>query len=185
MGCEIQHWKLDGGLMVTQNSQNNRWQIIEETAPSGVTNVVHTGTEAYDWILAEYAEVETSSSGYVTIRIGQTAIPTYRLNTYIVLNNAIRNVLDNADIYQQGIAPQTTDRRHAILIANMGRKFDNASALMKIPFSGGGWTDTTNRIGGTNGYLVGYQQPITAIQYLSSAGNLQGAGAVIRTWGYR
>ena len=171
--------------MVVQNAQNNRWTVIAETNPSGVTNVVHTGTTDFDWLFAEYYDLETSSAGFIFIRIGQEATPVYRSNFYISHGTGNVQYFSNTVIYPEATTTLAVDRRAGVLIPNMSRKITDNSSLMKTPFSGGGWSTAASYVGSVNGVSNTTKEPITAIRYATSAGNLQGTGAVIRTWGYR
>lgn len=171
---------------MTQNAPGNQWVIIQETNPSGVTSVTHTGCDDYDWIMAEYFNIETSSAAYVYLQIGQTATPTYRNWFGIQHQSGITQNFNTAPIYPAGTITGTTiDRYASVMIANMGRNYTDGAEI-QIPFYGGGVNGTTSStISSSNGALLGSREPITTISYYASAGNLQGTGATIRTWGYR
>ena len=71
------------------------------------------------------------------------------------------------------------------MIINPGRNYTDTGTTIKIPFECSGYGASGANESANIGNVAATQEPITAIRISSSAGNLQGTGAVIRTWGYR
>lgn len=169
--------------MTILDAGGSRWTIVEETNPSGVTNVVHSGLEDYDWIMAEFIEIETSSSALVYIEIGYGATPTYVTNHYVRITTS-QNQYNFTPWYYTGGAT-TTDKRGSWLIANPAKNFSDTGTDIQIAVHGSGYGGTSSTVGSTVGIADMVKAPISTIRYSSSAGNLQGTGAVCRTYGYR
>ena len=170
--------------MTRVNCDGSGWTIIAETVPSGVTSVTHTGCEDYDWIVAEFSEVETSSSGLVSMDVGYGSTPTYAASFYIRCTTANSQFFNATEWYPEGTA-RTVDRRAAWSIPNICRRENNGSLFTRPPTVGAGYSTPTNSPGSMVGLNQTLLEPITAIKYTSSAGNLQGSGSYIRTWGWR
>ena len=171
--------------MTVLNGPGNRWTVIAETTPSGVSSVVHTGMDDYDWVMAEFSNVEASLSSFISIEIGYGATPTYASNFYLMLNTIGQQVYGNAQIFMNSNTARTTDRSTSLVFPNMGRNFTGTSTNIKLPFYGSAAGVADTEIGHIVGLSSMFKVPLTAVRYKVSAGNMQGTGAVIRTWGYR
>lgn len=169
--------------MTIVDAGNSRWEIIAETTPSGVTNVVHTGCENYDWIVAEFSEVETSASALISMEIGYGATPTYVASHYIRITT-VQSQFNFTPWYPEGSA-RTADRRASWIIPNNGKRFNDTGDTIELAVCGSGYSNVTASLGMMLGIADMPKVPVTAIRYAATSGNLQGTGAVIRTWGYR
>ena len=164
-------------IVGVQNSDNAGWVVVGETVPSGVSSVVHSGLESYDWIIAELSDVETSSSALIYLSVGWPGYNAFFYNRFITTTNQRYN---EATMYFDN-TNRTTARQIALSMPNMGRGLD-AGGLMKVPFLGCG---STTNVQANNGIQIATVTSIEAVKYETTAGNLQGSTAVIRTWGWR
>ena len=167
-----------------QNSDNSGWVILGETTPNGVTSVTHTRMDNYDWIITEFSEVETSSASLVYIEIGYGGTPTYATCDF-VRGMAVNTQFGAATPWWLDNTNRTDDHRGAWTIPNMARNFSTSGENMRIPVTGAGFSHISASVGSNCGVARTTKEPITAIRYTTTAGNLQGTGAEIRTWGRR
>lgn len=169
--------------MTIKDAGNSRWTLLGDTTPSGVTNVVHTGMDEFDFVVCEFGEIETSSSGLVYLEVGYGATPTYMLHNYTRITT-VQSQFNLTPLYPEGGAT-TTDRRAGWFFANPGKRYTGSSDDMQNMIAGCGYGTSSGRTGLMLGTENFFKVPITAVRYSSSAGNLQGTGAYFRTWGYR
>lgn len=171
--------------MTTRNCDGGKWEIIADTTPSGVAIVTHTGLENYDWIYCSYENVELSSSGYVVMQLGYGATPTIVNTFYLSAYNGTSSQYFSLTQIFTRTASTTTDGNGTLLIPNMNRLENAPSELSGNPFISGGHGIASSSSTGNVGMLQIPKVPLTAVRYGATAGNMQGTGANIKTWGWR
>lgn len=171
--------------MTRVNCDGSGWTVIQETTPSGVGVVTHTGCEDYDWIVAEVSEVTTTSSTLVYVEIGYGGTPTYYPTYYMRTTTANSQFYGGTQWYYEG-SNRTTVRRIALSTPNLSRNFNTTADPVQNPLIGSGNSSSSTSPGGMLGSIDTQKLPITTVRYSALAGNFSGGGGQrIRTWGWR